>query len=134
MTDQLAHLNLYTLTLVCLLGAMSPGPSLAVILGIAAQSGPSSAALASWAHAIGVGVWATLSLSGWSYLLTRAPEIAQWLTLIASLYLMHAVMSRALRTEWDDTDERITEVFVEGATNASLRISAADADDAEDAG
>lgn len=32
------------------------------------------------------------------------------LTYISSLYLMHAVMSRALRTEFDDRDEVITEV------------------------
>jgi len=50
------------------------------------------------------------------------------LTYVASLYLMHATMSRALRTEWDDVDERITEVFVEGATNQSLRISLDDAE------
>ena len=49
------------------------------------------------------------------------------LTYVASLYLMHAVMSRALRTEWDDVDERVTEVFVEGADDDALRISAEDA-------
>jgi alkylhydroperoxidase family enzyme len=32
------------------------------------------------------------------------------LTYITALYLQHAVMSRALRTEFDDVDERITEV------------------------
>lgn len=38
------------------------------------------------------------------------------LTYITSLYLMHAVMSRALRTEFDDVDERIVEVAApEGA-------------------
>lgn len=37
------------------------------------------------------------------------------LTYITTLYLQHAVMSRALRTEWDDVDERVTEVHVEGA-------------------
>jgi len=46
------------------------------------------------------------------------------LTYITSLYLQHAVMARALRTEYDDVDERITEVLVEGADNALLRITA----------
>ena len=49
------------------------------------------------------------------------------LTYVATLYLMHAVMSRALRTEWDDVDERVTEVFVEGADDDALRISTEDA-------
>jgi hypothetical protein len=32
------------------------------------------------------------------------------LTYITTLYFQHAVMSRALRTEWDDRDEPIVEV------------------------
>jgi alkylhydroperoxidase family enzyme len=45
------------------------------------------------------------------------------LTYITTLYLHHAVMSRALRTEWDDVDERLSEVRVEGAEDELLRIS-----------
>jgi alkylhydroperoxidase family enzyme len=40
------------------------------------------------------------------------------LTYITALYLQHAVMSRALRTEWDDRPEPITEVMVEGVDEA----------------
>lgn len=46
------------------------------------------------------------------------------LTYITTLYLQHAVMARALRTEWDDVEERVTEVRVEGADDAALRIAA----------
>lgn len=45
------------------------------------------------------------------------------LTYISTLYLQHAVMSRALRTEFDDVDERITEVRVKGAEDSLLRIT-----------
>lgn len=46
------------------------------------------------------------------------------LTYITTLYLHHAVMSRALRTEFDDVDDRIVEVAApEGGTATSLRIS-----------
>lgn len=44
------------------------------------------------------------------------------LTYIAALYLQHAVMSRALRTEYDDVDDTVTEVRVEGADDTGLRI------------
>jgi hypothetical protein len=38
------------------------------------------------------------------------------LTYITALYLQHAVMSRALRTEFDDVEERVVEVAApEGA-------------------
>jgi alkylhydroperoxidase family enzyme len=49
------------------------------------------------------------------------------LTYITALYLQHAVMSRALRTEFDDVDERVVEVAApEGneALDPGLSISA----------
>jgi alkylhydroperoxidase family enzyme len=36
------------------------------------------------------------------------------LTYITSMYLMHAVMSRALRTEWDDRPDPVVEVTAAG--------------------
>ncbi len=45
------------------------------------------------------------------------------LTYVTSLYLMHAVMSRALRTEFDDRDEPVVEVRVEGREDTIIRIS-----------
>ncbi len=43
------------------------------------------------------------------------------LTYITSLYLQHAVMSRALRTEFDDRDETVIEVVVEGDNTGAGR-------------
>ena len=40
------------------------------------------------------------------------------LTYITTLYLQHAVMSRALRTEFDDRPEPVVEVVVDGADNS----------------
>jgi alkylhydroperoxidase family enzyme len=48
------------------------------------------------------------------------------LTYITTLYLQHAVMSKALRTEFDDVDERLVEVRVADAEDAILRITAED--------
>jgi len=45
------------------------------------------------------------------------------LTYIAALYLQHAVMSRALRTEFDDVEERIVEVAAPEGGASRLRIS-----------
>ena len=43
------------------------------------------------------------------------------LTYITTLYLQHAVMSRALRTEFDDRDEPVVEVVVEGDNTGAGR-------------
>lgn len=83
------NIDLMMLLSVCVLGAMSPGPSLMVILGVAAREGPRAAALASWAHACGVGLWAALSLSGWSYTLSALPTIARLISACASAYLIY---------------------------------------------
>lgn len=48
------------------------------------------------------------------------------LTYITSLYLQHAVMSRALRTEFDDIDERVVEIAAPEGGDAQLRISMGD--------
>jgi alkylhydroperoxidase family enzyme len=45
------------------------------------------------------------------------------LTYITTLYLQHAVMSRALRTEFDDVDDRIVEVAAPDGGAAGLRIT-----------
>ncbi len=50
------------------------------------------------------------------------------LTYIAALYLQHAVMSRALRTEFDDIEERITEVAAPDGGGGGLSISQQDAE------
>jgi alkylhydroperoxidase family enzyme len=49
------------------------------------------------------------------------------LTYVTTLYLQHAIMSRALRTELDDVDERVVEVRVDGAEDSILRITADEA-------
>jgi alkylhydroperoxidase family enzyme len=48
------------------------------------------------------------------------------LTYITTLYLHHAVMSRALRTEFDDVDERIVEVRAPEGGSDVLRIARPD--------
>lgn len=50
------------------------------------------------------------------------------LTYITALYLQHAVMSRALRTEFDDVEERVVEVAAPEGAGAGLRITAEESD------
>lgn len=45
-------------------------------------------------------------------------------TYITSLYVMHGIMSKALRTEWDDVDDRITEIHVDGADDELITLAA----------
>jgi alkylhydroperoxidase family enzyme len=45
------------------------------------------------------------------------------LTYITTLYFQHAVMCRALRVEFDDVDERVTEILIDGGEDSILSIT-----------
>lgn len=65
----------------CLLGAMSPGPSLIVVLSQSFNNGRLFAIITALFHGFGVGIYAALSIVGWNFLLTEQPIIIgafQW--------------------------------------------------------
>ncbi len=78
-----------TLAAVCALGAISPGPSLLVILNVAGDRGERAGIMAAWAHALGVGLWAALSLAIWQTVLTRASWLVDYISMIAAIYLLY---------------------------------------------
>lgn len=82
-------LDLWALFGVCVLGAMSPGPSLIVMLRITAHDGTRAAIFAAWAHALGVGMWAALTLGGWSAISRYAPWATTLISLAGALYLIY---------------------------------------------
>lgn len=74
-------LDWLSLAAVCLLGAMSPGPSLAVVVRHTLQTGPSAGAAAALAHGFGVALYAVAVVSGLAVLITTSPTIytaIQW--------------------------------------------------------
>ncbi|MAD60890.1 MAG: hypothetical protein CMH49_05170 [Myxococcales bacterium] len=86
-------LDYFALVSICLMGAMSPGPSLFVILGIASQRGVKAGMVASWSHAFGVALWASVSVFTWYIFIGNAQgsmgylvHVVSWL---ASFYLIY---------------------------------------------
>lgn len=61
------------LALVCLLGAMSPGPSLAVVARHAFRGGVGDGIVCAMAHGVGILLWALLMANGLGVLLTEQP-------------------------------------------------------------
>lgn len=67
---------------ICALGAMSPGPSLAVVLRHTLLGGRAQGAVAALTHGLGIGVYALACISGLAFLLTASPgafRAFQWL-------------------------------------------------------
>ena len=77
-----------SLSLLCLAGAVSPGPSMAVVLGACLNGGRTAGLVASWAHAVGIGLYACLTVLGISALLTASPNILTAIQLLGGLYLL----------------------------------------------
>lgn len=70
-----------SLAAVCLLGAMSPGPSLAVVVRHTLQSGPGAGVTAGLAHGLGVTLYAVAVVSGLALVITASPTVytvIQW--------------------------------------------------------
>jgi threonine/homoserine/homoserine lactone efflux protein len=60
---------------ICALGAMSPGPSLAVVLRQTLSGGRANGCVAAITHGLGIGIYALLSISGLALLITASPTI-----------------------------------------------------------
>ena len=76
-----------SLVLVCMIGAMSPGPSLAVVLKHSLNGGLKNGMLAAISHGIGVGLYAADSLLGLGGLMMKFPNVYQALVYLGAAYL-----------------------------------------------
>lgn len=72
---------------VCCLGAMSPGPSLAVVLKQTVANSRGHGLAASWFHATGVGLWAFATISGLAILVAESEAAFQVITWLGAGYL-----------------------------------------------
>lgn len=74
---------------ICLLGAMSPGPSLAVVLAATVQHGRSGGYSAALAHGLGVALYGLLTITGLALLIARSPGIYTALQVLGAAYLVY---------------------------------------------
>lgn len=79
----------FSLALVCMMGAMSPGPSLAVVLKHSLNGGMKNGMLAALSHGFGVGLYAAASLLGLGALMLQFPTVYQFLVYLGAAYLAY---------------------------------------------
>ena len=77
-----------TIVLLCSLGAMSPGPSLAIVLRHTLAGGRRQGCAAAVAHGVGIGVYAWLCISGLGFLITTSALLFQTLQWAGAAYLV----------------------------------------------
>lgn len=76
-----------SLAAVCAMGAMSPGPSLAMVLRHTLGGGRAPGVVAGLSHALGVGFYALLTVWGLGALIVRQPMLFQVITWGGAAYL-----------------------------------------------
>ncbi|MFG6177939.1 LysE family translocator [Halomonas sp. THAF12] len=76
-----------SLAAICAMGAMSPGPSLALVLRHTLGGGRLPGIMAALSHALGVGFYALLTVWGLGALIVRFPMLFQALTWGGAVYL-----------------------------------------------
>jgi threonine/homoserine/homoserine lactone efflux protein len=87
-----------SLALLCQFGAMTPGPSLAVVLGSTLRGGHPAGLAAALAHGLAVGLYAVLTVAGLAALLTASLKLFALLQFAAAGYLVYLARS-ALRRQ-----------------------------------
>ena len=93
----------WPLALVCLLGAMSPGPSLAVIGRHSVRGGALVGSLCAVTHGIGIFLWAILMVSGLGALLVAQPAWFDAIRALGALFLLY-LGARALLQNLEASD------------------------------
>ncbi len=79
--------NWFPLALICLLGAISPGPSLALIIRNTLQGGRLQGVATGWGHGIGVGLYALFTALGLALLISNTPWLFQLIQYGGALFL-----------------------------------------------
>ncbi|NOH78855.1 LysE family translocator [Vibrio sp. RE86] len=79
-------LSLFT---ICILGAMSPGPSLAMVAKHSLAGGRLNGLAAAWAHAIGIGIYAFITLIGLAVVLQQSPFLFKSISYAGAAYLAY---------------------------------------------
>jgi len=77
-----------TVVSICLLGAMSPGPSLAVVLKQTLSGGRRNGLVTAMTHGLGIGLYALLCISGIAVMITTSPSLFKALQWAGAAYLL----------------------------------------------
>ncbi len=83
---------------ICILGAMSPGPSLAMVAKHSLAGGRINGLATAWAHALGIGIYAFVTIIGLAVVLQQSPLLFKSISYAGAAYLAYLGLN-ALRSQ-----------------------------------
>ena len=110
-------------SLVCAMGAMSPGPSLAVVLRNTILGGSKQGVMTGIGHGIGFGIFAMLAVTGLSAILIADEskfELLQWSGAVVLLWLSYNMLTYQPSGDKEEHQSSGRRGFVEGFMIAFL--------------
>jgi threonine/homoserine/homoserine lactone efflux protein len=101
-----------SLATICLMGAMTPGPSLAVVLKHTVAGGRSHGLMTSVAHGLGTGLYATLTVVGLAIVIKETPLLFDAIKTISVFFLLYlaykALTAKASKPDSEQQRETVT--------------------------
>jgi len=101
-----------SLAFICMMGAMTPGPSLAVVLKHTVSGGRMNGVVASLAHGLGIALYATLTVIGLAIIIKETPwlfNVIKYAGVIMLLWLAYkSLTSKAAVTKLDEQGPAVT--------------------------
>ena len=87
--------------IICLFGAMSPGPSLFIVMHHSTNNGRLSGVLVSIGHGIGIAIYAIIVILGLSFITVYLPDLNVYLSIFGSLFLFYIGFMQLIKTYKD---------------------------------
>ena len=114
--------DLLVLSFVCAMGAISPGPSLAVVIRNTISGGRVQGVMTGIGHGIGIGIYAFMAIMGLSSLLLNDENIFKTFQLAGAIILMWIAYKMIINKPSEVSSEKITREkrFFEGFMIAFL--------------
>ena len=108
----------FSLVVVCILGALSPGPSLALVIKNTMNGGVNQGYATAISHGLGVALYAAITATGIALILVQSPlafKVIQYAGAAFLLYLgFKALTSKKQSIQLDEADESTTNNDVNG--------------------
>ena len=107
---------------ICLLGAMSPGPSLAVVMNNTLSGGHAAGYVSALAHGLGVALYGLLTVAGLAVLIARSPTLFIVLQVAGAGYLIYLGI-KSLRSSGSDLNATLNSGNAEGAALSGFLVA-----------